>query len=90
MVIAYTLGQSYHQLASVFEALEKASFEPESDFGANITECFCWYLSPKAVDYLDKKYLADWFAIQGNQKFKISFQKWQGFSGKGAYIALNL
>lgn len=90
MIVGYTLSQSYHQLASIFEALEKANFEPHGDFGANVTECFCWYLSPKAVDFLNKRYHVDWFAIQGNPKFKITFQRWQGITGNGAYIALNL
>jgi len=87
---SHTLSQSYSQLAAIFGALEKANLEIDNDFGANIAGSFCWFLSPRAVAYLNKRYIADWFAIQGNDRFNISFEKWQGIEGKGANIKLNI
>lgn len=82
----HTLSQSYSQLAAIFAALEKANFEIDNDFGANLAGSFCWFLSPRAVTHLNKRYVADWFAIQGNNRFDINFELWQGLDGKGANI----
>lgn len=86
----YTLSQSYSQLAAIFGALEKGNLEIDTDFGANIAGSFCWFLSPHAVEYLNKRYVADWYAIQGNQRFSVTFEKWQGYERKGANIKLNI
>lgn len=87
---SHTLSQSYSQLAAIFAALEKANLEIDNDFGANIAGSFCWFLSPRAVTYLNKRYISDWFAIQGNDRFIVNLEQWQGIEGKGANIKLNI
>lgn len=84
------ISTGYRQLASLFEALENARFKPDIDFGANVATCFCWYLSPAAVLFLEKINNPYWLAIKANQQFKCNFQKWDGYIEQGADIKLKL
>ncbi|OKH16825.1 hypothetical protein FACHB389_35260 [Nostoc calcicola FACHB-389] len=84
------LSEAYHQLAGVFEALEKARFELDKDFGVNALDCSGWYLSPSAVVYLEKRLDPNWSAIKYNQRFRWKTEIWDGFSNKGVSLVLNL
>lgn len=84
------ISQGYRQLAAVFEALEKSKFKADEDFGANVVGCFCWYISPAGVAFLEKIALPAWLGLKENSQFKWNFQNWDGYQGQGVDIRLNL
>lgn len=84
------LSEGYYQLGGIFKSLEDARFRPDTDFGANVTGCFSWYLSPDAAVFLEKREIQAWVELKKNQQFKWNFQQWSGHSGEGVDIKLNL
>lgn len=84
------ISEGYHQLAKVFELLESARFQPDYDFGADITSSFAWYISPPAISFLEAQSNSYWIALKNNQQFKCKYLPWAGMTGEGADIKLNI
>jgi len=80
------LSESFSQLSNIFECLEVARYQENKDFGANVAGCFEWYLSPPAVQFLEKRLNPHWMAIKYNQRFKWEMLPWHGYEGKGVSI----
>lgn len=90
MQVKKSVSAGYRQLGDVFEILENSSLEPDSDFGADVTGCFRWFLSPQAVKLLNKKNPSSWLFLKHNTQFTISNQIWQGIDGFGVNIQLKI
>lgn len=82
-------SEGYFQLAGVFESLEKTGFKANREFGPNITGCFRWYLSPIALNFLEKNAIPQWEALKNNKLFNCVPEDWDGHNGKGMDIRLN-
>ena len=84
------ISETYRQLFRLFEALENAHFEPGKDYGENLTGCFQWFISPPAVNYLEKRSYDFWKSLKQNQKIIYKLKHWEGFKSQGANINLVL
>lgn len=78
----------YIQLGRIFETLEQGKLQTDTDFGENMAGYFSWYLSPNAVNFLEKKHNSEWMHLKYNPQFIIKYEKWDGLDGKGASIQL--
>lgn len=80
----------YLQLGKIFEVLEDARFTADKDFGASPVQPYCWYLSPAAVKFLNKRNTPEWLFLKYNSQIDCKPEKWQGCADQGMLIRLIL